>query len=305
MHKPTPTISGGNTAATSSQHSATRLILTGVVAAAAVLLTSPLVGTAGAHARSNSGHASNKVVVKVAKTKLGPSIVTGKGKTVYLLTADARAKGKSTCYSACAKAWPPLLTTATPVAGKGVKASLLGVANRTDGTRQITYKGHRLYLFVKDKAPGQTNGQGIKGFGGPFCTATLATKPCAWYALSPAGSAITTAATTASKAAPPTKVSVSAGAPSEFKFTLTKKTVTLGTTTFTITNKGALPHDFKVCASPKGGLANACAGKTSALVNPGSSARLTVHFAKKGTYEYLCTVTGHAAAGMKGVLRVT
>jgi predicted lipoprotein with Yx(FWY)xxD motif/uncharacterized cupredoxin-like copper-binding protein len=297
------TISSDNAVATLLQHSPTRTILTGVLAAFA-LLASPLLASAGAQTSSNSAHASGSVDVKVAKTKLGPSIVNAKGNTVYLLTADARARGKSACYSACAKAWPPLLTTGKLVAGEGIKASLLGVASRTDGTRQVTYKGHRLYLFVKDKAPGQINGQGIKGFGGPVCTATLATKPCAWYALSPTGSAITTA-TTASKATPPTKVSVSAGVPSEFKFTLTKKTVTLGTTTFTITNKGALPHDFKVCASSKGGLANACAGETSALANPGSSTRLTVHFAKKGTYEYLCTVTGHAAAGMKGVLRVT
>jgi uncharacterized cupredoxin-like copper-binding protein len=28
-------------------------------------------------------------------------------------------------------------------------------------------------------------------------------------------------------------------------------------------------------------------------------------FAKPGTYEYLCTVPGHAAAGMKGDLKVS
>jgi len=305
MYKPTRTIPSGKTAATLPQHSVARLILTGVVAAVAALLISPLVGSAGAQARSNSGHASSSVDVKVAKTKLGRSIVNGKGKTVYLLTADERAKGKSACYSACAKAWPPLLTTAMPVAGNGVKASLLGVAKRTDGTRQITYKGHRLYLFVKDKAPGQINGQGLKGFGGPFCTATLATKPCAWYALSPAGSAITKTAVPATKTPMSTTLSVSAGSPSEFKFTLSKTSVPLGTTTFVIINKGTIPHDFKVCSSSKGGLANACAGTTSVLVNPGASTKLRVHFTRKGTYEYLCTVAGHAAAGMKGVLRVT
>ncbi len=74
--------------------------------------------------------------------------------------------------------------------------------------------------------------------------------------------------------------------------------------TFKITNKGNLPHDFKVCSSNKGGTATACAGKSTALINPLASGSLTVTFSKPGTYEYLCTVSGHAAAGMKGVLTV-
>jgi predicted lipoprotein with Yx(FWY)xxD motif/plastocyanin len=275
----------------------------GSAATLAALVASSLVLTAAAQADSKSRDASRGIVVKIAKTKLGPSVVNAKGFTVYLLTADTRANGKSTCYSACAKAWPPLLAAKKPNGGRGVNDSLLGLAKRTDGTKQVTYKGHRLYLFVKDKAPGQTNGQGIKGFGGPACTASLATKPCAWYALSPDGSAIK-AALTSSKATPATKLVVTAGSPSEFKFTLSKTSVPLGTVTFTVTNKGALPHDFKLCSSPKGGLANTCAGRVSALISPGASATITIKFTKKGTYEYLCTVTGHAAAGMKGVLKV-
>jgi predicted lipoprotein with Yx(FWY)xxD motif/plastocyanin len=275
----------------------------GSAATVAALLASSLVSTAAAQTDSKSRHASPGVVVKIAKTKLGPSVVNAKGLTLYLLTADTRANGKSTCYSACAKAWPPLLTTGKPNGGPGVDDSLLGLAKRTDGTKQVTYKGHRLYLFVKDKAPGQTNGQGIKGFGGPACTATLASKPCAWYALSPDGSAIKKALTSSS-ATPAPKLTVSAGSPSEFNFILSKTSVPLGTVTFTITNKGTIPHDFKLCSSPNGGLANTCAGKVSALVSSGASTTLTIKFTKKGTYEYLCTVAGHAAGGMKGILKV-
>ena len=36
----------------------------------------------------------------------------------------------------------------------------------------------------------------------------------------------------------------------------------------------------------------------------GKTARLVVTFKKKGKYTYLCTVPGHAAAGMKGVFTV-
>jgi predicted lipoprotein with Yx(FWY)xxD motif/plastocyanin len=275
----------------------------GSAATVAALLALSLVSTAAAQTSGKARYASQRVVVKIVKTKLGASLVNAKGLTVYLLTADTRANGKSTCYHACAKAWPPLLTTGKRTGGPGVDDSFLGLAKRADGTKQVTYKGHRLYLFVKDKAPGQINGQGIKGFGGPFCTASLASKPCAWYALSPDGSAIKKALTSP-KETQATKLSVSAGSPSEFKFTLSKTSVPLGTVTFTITNKGTIPHDFKLCSSPKGGLANTCTGRVSALVSSGASSTLTIKFTKKGTYEYLCTVAGHAAAGMKGILKV-
>jgi len=90
-----------------------------------------------------------------------------------------------------------------------------------------------------------------------------------------------------------TVVKVQAGKPSEFRFTLSVKTVKHGTVTFAVTGAGALPHDFKIN------------GKTTKLLSQGQSQNLTVTFAKAGKYPYLCTVTGHAAAGMKGVLTVT
>jgi uncharacterized cupredoxin-like copper-binding protein len=78
----------------------------------------------------------------------------------------------------------------------------------------------------------------------------------------------------------------------EFKFKLSKLTVPHGSVTFTVVNKGKVAHDFKI------------AGKKTALIKPGKSAKLIVTL-KAGKYPYLCTVPGHAAAGMKGTLRVT
>jgi uncharacterized cupredoxin-like copper-binding protein len=78
----------------------------------------------------------------------------------------------------------------------------------------------------------------------------------------------------------------------EFKFTLSKSSVPAGAVLFKITNKGAVPHDFKI------------AGKKSALVAAGKSAVLAVTL-KKGSQAYMCTVPGHAAAGMKGTLKVS
>jgi mono/diheme cytochrome c family protein len=102
-----------------------------------------------------------------------------------------------------------------------------------------------------------------------------------------------------------TIVTVLAGKPSELAFKLSRKTVPLGKVVFVVENKGKLTHTFEVCSSPKGGTKNACAGKKTPQIRPGKTARLTIVFTKKGTYEYLCTMPGHAAGGMKGDLKVT
>jgi uncharacterized cupredoxin-like copper-binding protein len=84
-------------------------------------------------------------------------------------------------------------------------------------------------------------------------------------------------------------VAVAAGKPSELKFTVVPKTVAKGLTTFKVTNKGKLSHDFKI------------AGKRTVLLKPGKTVTLKVTL-KAGKFTYLCTVPGHAAAGMKGTL---
>ena len=89
-----------------------------------------------------------------------------------------------------------------------------------------------------------------------------------------------------------TTISVTAGKPSEFRFTLSKSSVKAGSVTFKVTNKGKVSHDFSI------------GGKTTALLKPGKSTSLSVKL-KKGSVAYKCTVPGHAAAGMKGKLKVT
>ena len=100
-------------------------------------------------------------------------------------------------------------------------------------------------------------------------------------------------------------VAVTAGKPSEFKFTLLPKSVPHGVVTFKVTNKGALGHDFKICSAPvKTAAATTCAGKGTGVLTSGSTT-LKVTFKKAGLYEYICSVPGHAAAGMKGLIKVT
>ncbi len=111
--------------------------------------------------------------LKVQKTAIGKVVANSKGHTLYMFRAD---KGTtSACYGQCATFWPPLLTSGKPIAGPGIKASLLGTTKRKDGKLQVTYKKHPLYTFLEDKKPGQTTGEGSKNFG------------AGWYALTPTG----------------------------------------------------------------------------------------------------------------------
>ena len=114
--------------------------------------------------------------VAVARSPLGRILVDSKGITLYDFVQD---KGTmSSCYGACATLWPPLITKGKPIAGPGVRASLLGTTKRKDGKLEVTYNGHPLYYFVTDRRPGQTTGQGVDQFGAP------------WWVLSPAGKEI-------------------------------------------------------------------------------------------------------------------
>ena len=145
--------------------------------------TVPLRG-GGAHSSGASGSAhpaaaasGSVATVKTATGTAGRFLVDAKGRALYLWVAD---KGpKSTCSGACAQAWPPLITTAKPRAGKGAKASLLGTTKRSGGAHEVTYAGHPLYDYAGDTKPGQTTGQGSDGFGAK------------WWLVAPNGKAIT------------------------------------------------------------------------------------------------------------------
>ena len=92
-------------------------------------------------------------------------------------------------------------------------------------------------------------------------------------------------------AAQTTKVTVSAF---EMGFKLSKTTVPHGTVVFDVVNDGKLPHDMSF--GSKGG--------GTKLLAPGERATLTVTFAK-GQFRFICTVEGHAEAGMIGLLTAT
>jgi uncharacterized cupredoxin-like copper-binding protein len=78
----------------------------------------------------------------------------------------------------------------------------------------------------------------------------------------------------------------------DFRFTLSKRTVSAGSVTFRLTNRGNQRHDFKI------------GGRKTSIIASGRSATVRVTLRSGRSYRYICTVPGHASAGMKGTLRV-
>ena len=143
-----------------------------VVLAAVALFAAILGGTSSAASQK----APKGALVSLHRTALGKVLVDARGHTLYLFEKDK--KGMSLCNGTCVAYWPPILSSAKPRAGVGVRASLLGRTRRADGRRQVTYAGHPLYYFAGDTKAGQTTGQGSDGFGSP------------WWVVAPSGKAI-------------------------------------------------------------------------------------------------------------------
>ena len=133
-------------------------------------------GLYGGGATTPSLTSSGAATVATAKAgDLGTVLVNGDGHTLYLFEADTGST--STCTGGCAAIWPALITTGAATGSMGASSSKLGTTTRDDGTTQVTYNGHPVYLYSGDTAAGQTNGEGLNTYGG------------LWYAVSTAGAA--------------------------------------------------------------------------------------------------------------------
>ena len=132
-----------------------RLLLITVVAAVVL-----------APAAMSEHSAVSRATLAAHSSRYGTVLFDGRGFVLYAFTRD---RGRSACYGACAKAWPPyLLPKGTLRAGTGVKRSLLGTVRRRDGRRQVTYGGRPLYYYVGDTRPRQILCQNVAEFGGSW-----------------------------------------------------------------------------------------------------------------------------------------
>jgi predicted lipoprotein with Yx(FWY)xxD motif len=123
---------------------------------------------------STSTPASTGVLIVSKHSHDGTILAAGtKRLTVYLFEGDHGST--STCSGACAQVWPPVTTAAAATASGAAVTADLGTIKRADGTTQVTYMGHPLYFYAKDKDNGDAYGQNVNSFGAD------------WYVLKPSG----------------------------------------------------------------------------------------------------------------------
>ena len=216
------------------------------------------------------------------RADLGQFLVDGKGMTLYLFRNDET--GKSNCNGQCAMLWPPLLAGGHNLAGEGVIGTI-GVIERTDGTKQLTYAGMPLYYYPGDKNPGEANGQGINGV---------------WFVVPPE-TVSTTQPTTPTTSAPATTITSSDPQLEEFTMTVKQFAYTPDTITvkqgdrvrITATSED-VQHGFAINEY-----------KINATINPGQQTVIEFVADKKGTFTYYCSIfCGMGHRSMKGTLIV-
>ncbi len=100
---------------------------------------------------------------EIAVQMLPNAVPGGAAVTAYSFSADSH--HQSECYGACAREFIPVLTDGAPIATVGVDAHDIGVIERSDGTHQVTYEGHPLYLFSQEEP--------AVGPGGPVTTGSV------------------------------------------------------------------------------------------------------------------------------------
>lgn len=136
--------------------------------------TSGKVAAGPSTSASHGSAGSSGAVVKVANSSLGRIVVAGNGMTAYVFTVDKRGSGKSSCTGACLSSWPPITAGSAKITAHGVTGKLATIAG-PGGRRQVTLNGYPLYTYAGDTAPGDVNGQGVKG---------------SWFVATPSGTMI-------------------------------------------------------------------------------------------------------------------
>ena len=141
-------------------------------------------GTGGAYGGSSpstgsgtSASTSAGDTLKTASSPLGDIVVDGKGMTVYYYGKDTMGETSSACTGACAGQWPAVTATGTPTV-TGITGTVATISG-ANGTKQVTIDGLPIYTYAGDSKAGDVNGQLIGKV---------------WWAVSPDGSKITSAA---------------------------------------------------------------------------------------------------------------
>ena len=149
----------------------------------AALLTLLLAGaalaplTAAARGSGAGSVAARAPTVRLEQAGVGEILADGSGHTLYMFTRDRHDKDSCARLSGCLEAWPALSTTRKPVAGAGVRASLLGTIELRGRVRQVTYAGHPLYSYALESLRKSTFNIGAYEYGGEWLALGADGKP--------------------------------------------------------------------------------------------------------------------------------
>jgi len=142
-----------------------------LVALAALVLAVTFAAVAFAAGTVTVGSASNST--------LGERVaVNAQGRTLYALSPET-AKHLLCKSSACLKLWPPLTVPSSKTElklGSGVQGHL-AILHRSGGVLQVTLRGVPLYRFSLDQGKDESNGEGIKSFGGTWHAVSATSSP--------------------------------------------------------------------------------------------------------------------------------
>jgi predicted lipoprotein with Yx(FWY)xxD motif len=147
-----------------------------MLAIAGLLAGSALAAMGAGPSGAATANAANGPTVRLERTNLGKILVDGSGYTLYLFTRDRRRSDRCAAVSGCIGVWPALTTRHRPVAGPGVRSSLLGTIKYQGDVRQVTYAGHPLYGYSGDFGPRSTTYVGTYEYGGTWYAVTAAGK---------------------------------------------------------------------------------------------------------------------------------
>jgi predicted lipoprotein with Yx(FWY)xxD motif len=123
-----------------------------------VILANPVIATKDVYTVNVTGGTRSPGTNTV---QLEPYLTNETFFTLYHYMNDTARSGSSNCNGNCGKIWPPFYVenlNVNPTLNPNDFTSI----TRTDGMKQLAYKGWPLYLYSGDTEPYQVNGQGIK-----------------------------------------------------------------------------------------------------------------------------------------------
>ncbi len=114
-------------------------------------------------ATATSTTSKRGTLIVAGDSQFGRMLFDARKQALYIFERDP--DRQTVCYGECAQAWPPVYTTDEPVAGSGVRSSLLGTIERRDGRMQATYAGKPLYYYAHE-GPGEVRCHNVDLNGG-------------------------------------------------------------------------------------------------------------------------------------------